>query len=132
MTNAYLCHSQDANGNDALCTLNPDRKIWTVNSHLFRVESNTILTINQSATGITSSGLRQTDSKPGRYILQITSGPNSGQIRQVINIGRGFASWTMPLSMSVGDTYELMRDGDDSSGAAEDAAFFYSLLGSNK
>ena len=134
MTNAYLCHSKDANGNDALATLNPITKVWTVHSHMRRVEVGTVAALNSSATQVTggTGKLRQSDYAVGRYLFQVTSGPNSGQIRQVTNLGGGTAAWTMPLSVSPGDTYELLRDSEDNTGAAEDAAFFYSLLGSNQ
>lgn len=126
-TNAYLCHSTDDNGNDALATLGA--RGWTIASHMRRVVSGVVSERFANGLGCNAPELAVTDAVPGKYIIQFTSGVAKGTVRSIRSVGGGAARWNLPeMNVVAGTSYELMQS-NTGSGGAEDAAFFYSLIG---
>lgn len=127
-TNVYLCHSQDENGNDALCTMGDNR--WTINTHLRRQASGVITAVNLAGTQLSSSVIVLADSTPGRYLIQFTSGAAKGLVREVSSLSFGQATWLTPeVNVAAGDTFELLQSNSSSDTSGGDDAFFFSLLG---
>lgn len=127
-TNVYLCHSQDENGNDALCTMGDNR--WTINTHLRRRIVGTITAVNNTGTQVTSPSITLSDTTPGRYLVQFTSGAAKGLVRRVTSMNANRANWLTPeQNVAVGDTFEILQDSASADGSGGDDAFFYSLLG---
>jgi Phage tail-collar fibre protein len=125
-TNAYLCHSTDDNGNDALSTLGS--RGWTIASHMRRVARGTLTSKLAGGFGCSASGLVFNDVIPGKYLIQFISGTAKGSVRSIISMGGGQCTWSLPeLNSTVGTQYELLQS--NSGGDAGDAAFFYSLMG---
>lgn len=126
-TNVYLCHSQDENGNDALCTMGDNR--WTINTHLKRKIVGTITAVNATGTQFTSPAIFLSDSMPGRYLVQFTSGAAKGLVRRITSMNANQANWLTPEhNVAVGDTFEILQCSASADGGGDDA-FFYSLLG---
>jgi len=127
-TNVYLCHSQDENGNDALCTMGDNR--WTINTHLRRQASGIITAVNLAGTQLSSPVIVLADSTHGRYLIQFTSGAAKGLVREVASLSFGQATWLTPeVNVAVGDTFELLQGNSSSDTSGGDDAFFFSLLG---
>jgi hypothetical protein len=127
-TNVYLCHSQDENGNDALCTVGENR--WTINTHLKRKLVGTITAVNATGTQFTSPAIILSDSTAGRYLVQFTSGAAKGLVRRVSSMNTNQVNWVAPeQNIAVGDTFEILQGSASADGGGGDDAFFYSLLG---
>jgi hypothetical protein len=127
-TNVYLCHSQDENGNDALCTVGNNR--WTISTHLRRRIIGTVTAVNSAGTQITSPSITLADATPGRYLVQFTSGGAKGSVRRItsVNASARQANWGIPeLNVAVGDTFEILQSNTGVDGS--DDGFFYSFLG---
>ena len=126
-TNVYLCHSKDENGNDALCTKGDDR--WTINTHMRRKFTGSIVSVNARWTQLNSPVLNVSDDTAGRYLVQFTSGQNKGAVRRLTRINNGVAEWQTPLmTLAPGDQFEILQSATARNDGGDDA-FFYSLMG---
>ncbi len=126
-TNAYLCHSRDEQGNEALATLGEDR--WTIHSHMRRRFRGNIVARNASGTQLTGTGISLTDSTQGRYLVQILSGAAKGAVREVTSLNVHQVNWVLPeTNMAVGDQFELLQSSTGGESSGGDDAFFYSML----
>lgn len=129
-TNVYLCHSQDENGNDALCTMGENR--WTINTHLKRRFVGVVGSVNSLGTILTASQMSISDNVAGRYVVQFLSGNAKGLVRRVsaLNGALGTVSWITPeVNVVAGDTFEILQSNTGGDSGGGDDAFFYSLLG---
>lgn len=124
LTNAYLCHSQDTNGNDALATKGAN---WTIHSHMRRRFSGAV--VSATSTSLTTTGLGINDATPGRYLVQVTSGPNTGLVRRLASLSGNTVTWVRPLlGLTAGHQIEVLES-NSSDGSGSDDAFFYSCVG---
>lgn len=129
-TNVYLCHSQDDCGNEPLCTKSTER--WTISTHMRRRVVGVVTAVSVGHNEITSPSLVFNSSVTGRYLVQFTSGLAKTSVRRVANISNSKALFiTAEPGISIGDTFEILESVTGGSDA-EDAAFFFSIMGGNQ
>lgn len=126
-TNAYLCHSRDEVGNEALATLGDAR--WTIHSHMRQRYRGTVTAVNTPHTRCTGAGIGISDNTAGRYLVQFLSGAAKGTTRRVNRINVNNVEWSLPaMDVAVGDTFEILQSNVGGADGSDDA-FFYSVMG---
>lgn len=127
-TNAYLCHSRDESGNEALATLGSNR--WTINSHMRRRYTGVIAAKNTAGTQLSAAGIGLTDATAGRYLVQILSGAAKGAVRRVSSLNVNQVNWALPeTNLVLGDQFEILQSNAGGESSGGDDAFFYSIMG---
>lgn len=112
LVSGYVCTTLDTAGNPVI-VLGRDGSTW-------RAINYTVIGAANATSGTTTSvvlpGVGASSVATGKYIVQFTSGANTGLLRLVTSAtyagGNGTLNWTvaLPNAVSAGDTVELWKD----------------------
>jgi hypothetical protein len=134
LNTGYICANLDAYGNPAIAVTKDDftwRFInYTVIQSLASTTGNTTTTLNCAGTVTSGTSL-------GKYLMQITSGPYAGYVREISSYTGTSISWTTVLGGAPADgtTFEILQSNAsiliDTLAISDDAVVMPLILGGN-
>jgi hypothetical protein len=132
LNTGYICGSLDLYGNPAI-TVTKDGSTWRFLNYS-TVQSGVSTTTN-TTTLINTSSVNLVGVPSGKYLIQITSGANSGYVREVTSYTSTTISWAsaLPVAPADGATFELVQSNAsiliDTLNIGDDAVIMPLILG---
>lgn len=129
----YICETFDPAGNPVIVVAK-DIYTWRYLNYTLVLSASATAgtTTSATATAIPLSGLTT-----GKYLIQFTSGANSGYVRLLTSITGGVASWTLalPNAVAASDTFEIVKANSsiilEAMAIGDDAVIMPLILGGN-
>lgn len=109
-SNAYLTANRTHNGGSVVAVQSSD-DIWAFGSHPVRFVVSTVQA-GSSTTSLVSNAIGTiADFVVGKYLIQFTSGPRKGQVRQISSVSANTVRWLEALAAAPasGDSFEILR-----------------------
>ena len=107
--NTYICHNNDEAGNPVVA-INNSLGLWRLSTHTKVHLTGAITSVSTTTSAIsTAIAAAVTSLVTGKYVIQFTSGANSGLVRAITSTSTDTVGWATALSVapSIADTFDI-------------------------